>query len=182
MNVDCPNCGNQLVVPAPVPEVPSKAPFPTRIVIATAVATAVVTSGFWWATPFIARAKGKQAAKGALSELQEQFQFGGDPESKRKHSKLEETLKEKVSLQFDGNQRVTVTNNSDFEIESIAFEYLNDDGLRVASGHLKFRVALKSGQTVTEEISSHETVKAGFKVRPWYAQFTSQADLVSFPK
>jgi hypothetical protein len=187
-SVTCPVCGKSILVPGPkTVRIPNSSAAPIRNLAITAVATAMLTSGFWWMTPFIARAKGKQAAEGALSALREGFGSGGDSEQQKKENlereKLQSVVKNKISVQFVGNQRVTITNNSDFEIESVAFEYTNGEKLKVATGSVDFRqTALKSGQTATEDISSHETIKPAFKVRPSYLMFTTDSMRpVSFP-
>ena len=167
-NLDCPNCGEKFTVHMPARKIPTL----SRNLVVTVLVTALITSAFWWLTPFLARAKGKQAAEGALSAFQEGF--GPSEEEKSETEKLKSLVKDKISLKFDGNQRVTITNNSGLGIYEIRFEYTNADDLRVGSGVVEItREDQEGGQTMTKEISSTYRIQPKFKVRPSSLKFDS---------
>jgi hypothetical protein len=180
-SLDCPNCAEKFTVPANKNAPARKIPTLSRNFVVTVLVTALITSAFWWLTPFLARAHGKQAAKGALSALQEEW--GLSEQQKSEKEKLKSVVKDKISLTFEGNQRVTITNNSDLEIYSISFEYTNADDFRVARGEVGInRQEIKSGKAVTKDISSSDTIKPKFKVRPSSLKFWTDPGIdVPFP-
>jgi len=155
---------------------------PTQNIVITALVTSFLTTIFWWATPFIVRVKCRKAGEEFSTGIKEGLAKAFEPskESKAEDAMWIDLVNKRINFDFEGNTKVTITNNTDLEIESLLFEYLNEEGMEVASGMVFFGLlgdgggkALKSGRTAKMDIHAKETIKPAFKVRPAMISFTT---------